>query len=60
MPVADILASRVVRLTPQQIADFMLSEDKAWREAVRRGDLQAAMAHEAESCRLMTILQDNY
>lgn len=55
-PVADIARLNRVKLTEQQIADFMLSEDQARRRALMRGDVDAAARHDAELDRLAALL----
>lgn len=55
-PVADIARVNRIRLTPQQIADFMLSEDQARRRALMRGDDEAVARHDAELERLEKLL----
>lgn len=55
-PVADIARVNRIRLTSQQIADFMLSEDQARRRALMRGDVDAAARHDAELDRLAALL----
>lgn len=52
MPVSDLLRSGTARLTSQQIADMMLSEERARRAAFRRGDYHQARLHELEVDRL--------
>lgn len=52
MPVSDLLRSGTAHLTTQQIADMMLSEDRARRAAHRRGDYHQARLHELEVARL--------
>lgn len=48
MPISDILALKVARLTSQQIADLMLSEDRLARAAAKRGDHAKARTHRSE------------
>lgn len=48
MPVSDILRNRTGRLTNQQIANFMLEEDRAARAAAKRGDYIAEQRHKSE------------
>lgn len=55
-PVADIARLNRVKLTEQQIADFMLSEDQARRRARERGDEEAVARHDAELERLAALL----
>ena len=55
-PLGNIAALNRVRLTDQQIADLMLSEDRARRRALMAGDVEAAAAHDAELVRLERLL----
>lgn len=56
MPVSDILTLKVARLTNQQIADMMLSEDRLARSAAKRGDYAKAREHRAEVDKLSSVL----
>jgi hypothetical protein len=56
-PVSDIARLNKVRLTHQQIADMMLSEDQLRRAAVYRHDWQSAEAHDEELQRLSELIQ---
>lgn len=56
MPVSDILALKVAKLTNQQIADMMLSEDRLARSAAKRGDYAASRKHRAEVDKLAGVL----
>lgn len=56
MPVSDILALKVAKLTNQQIADMMLSEDRLARSAAKRGDHASARKHRAEVDKLAGVL----
>jgi len=58
MPVADILRLGLANMSPQQIADMALEEDRAAREAARRGDTDAARLHDMESAKLCALLED--
>lgn len=55
-PVADIARLTNTRFTDQQIADLMLSEDRARRRALEAGDLVAAANHDAELIKLERLL----
>lgn len=57
MPISQLLYLRTARLTNQQVADFALEEDRAARAARRRGDSEAAAAHEYEVAQLSRLLQ---
>lgn len=56
MPVSTVLASGTAKLTNQQIADFMLAEDRMARSARSRGDYAKARYHDAEVRRLAEAL----
>lgn len=56
MPVSTVLARGIVKLTNQQIADMMLSEDRLARSARARGDYAKARHHDAEVRRLAEAL----
>lgn len=56
MPVSTVLARGIVKLTNQQIADMMLSEDRLARSARARGDYAKARYHDAEVRRLAEAL----
>jgi hypothetical protein len=54
MPVSDMVQG--AGLTPQQVADLALEEDRAARRALARGDAPAAWDHTVERdalCRAM-------
>lgn len=55
-PVADIARLNKLRFTAQQIADMMLSEDRARRNALRSGDMSRAADHDAEIRKLEQLL----
>jgi hypothetical protein len=56
MGVADLLRLGLSSLTSQQIADVALEEDRARREAERRGDTATAALHDEEVKRLADLL----
>lgn len=55
-PVADIARLNKLRLTHQQVADMMLSEDRARRRALADGDLERVAEHDAELRKLEQLL----
>jgi hypothetical protein len=55
-PLGNIASLNRVKLTSQQIADLMLSEDQARRRALMAGDLVQAAIHDAEIDRLARLL----
>lgn len=55
-PVSDIARLNKVRLTHQQIADMMLSEDRARRRALEDGNAERAAEHDAEIAKLEELL----
>jgi hypothetical protein len=57
MPVSDIIRLGMgERLTPQQIADMALVEDRRARAARARGDTATALEHDLERDSLCTLL----
>ena len=59
MPIADMIRLGTVRrMTAQEIADMALSEDRAHRAALARGDTATALAHEAEMISLCALLDE--
>lgn len=57
-PISDLVERRLAQLTPQQIADLALSEDRQMRSALARHDAEAAAAHKVECERLCRLLEE--
>jgi hypothetical protein len=57
-PLSNIASLNRVCMTHQQIADLMLSEDRARRRALMAGDLVAAANHDAELTRLQKLYDE--
>lgn len=55
-PLADILESRQATLSVDDIVSFALIEDRARRAALKRGDVEAAKAHDTETARLCAMI----
>lgn len=57
-PISDLVEHRLARLTPQQIADLALTEERLMRSALARHDAEAAAAHKVECERLCRLLEE--
>lgn len=58
MSVADLLRLGHTAMSSQQLADMALAEDRAARDAAKRGDREAHEAHDRESAALCRLLND--
>lgn len=56
MPVSDMVRLGTGNLTPQQLADMALAEDRAARAARARGNQWQAAQHRAESDALCDLM----
>lgn len=57
-PISDLVERRLAQLTPQQIADLALAEDRQMRAALARHDAAAAAQHKLECDRLCRLLEE--
>jgi hypothetical protein len=56
-PIADIARANHVRFTSQEVADLMLSEDRARRRCLENGDFDGAALHDAELRKLEELIR---